>query len=262
LSPSERSLMSRTLLIAVLAATSCLALDQTLWNWRAGPFCRRVVIWDAADLTEPKLQAFYQRLSSDMKRNRAWTVDVFVNRDDAAHEVSGKMVTDKGYDWWLDLYNKFGRTVFPMAEISGYGANAVLRLRDGHGVCSETVLSGHNFLRISMDNVEFEILQAYYRFLPPNTKPVPGDEAMITVYVRSSIFPSVGQAREFTRLMQERFQEKRIIVTFRIDAFFIDDPDFPVVYPFDPPATPPSKEEYEHSKTMYCFSDQPGIQCR
>jgi len=85
---------------------------------------------------------------------------------------------------------------------------------------------------------------------------------MITVYMRSSMFTSVGQAREFTRLMQERFQEKRIIVTLRIDAFFIDDHDFPVVYPFDPPATPPSKEEYEHSKTMYCFSDQPGIQCR
>jgi len=113
-----------------------------------------------------------------------------------------------------------------------------------------------------VDNVKCEILQAYYRPLPPNTKPTPGDEAMIFVYVRSSTFPSVEQAREFTRLMLGCFQEKRIFVVFRIDAFFTDDREFPVVYPFDPPVTPPSKEEYQHTKTMYCFSDQPGIPCR
>jgi hypothetical protein len=254
--------MSRTLVIAVLAATSCLALERTLWIWRAGPFCRRIVVWDAADLTEPNLRSYYQRLSRELRRSRAWTVDVFIDRADAAHEVSGKMVTEKDYDWWLGLYNKYGRKLLPMAEFSGYGADGVLRLRDRYGTCSETVLSGENFLRASVDDVNFEVLQIYYRRLPPNTKPRPGDEAMISVYVRASAFPSVEQARGFSRLVQRRFREKQIIVEFRTDAFFIDDLFFPIMYRFDPAATPPSKEEYKHSKTMACICDEPGIPCR
>jgi hypothetical protein len=246
------------MVMSVLAATSCLALDQTLWNWKAGPFLHRIVVWDVADLTEPKLRSYYQRLSRDLKRYGAWTVDVFVDRDDAAREVSGKMLTDKDYDWWLDLYNKFGRKLLPMAEISGFRADAVLRLRDRNGNCSETVLSGDNFPRASVGDVKFEILETLYRWLPPHTKPRPGDDAMIDVYVRASSYPSVEQARTFSRLMQNRLQEKQIILMFRTDAFFIDDAFFPIMYRFDPAATPPTKEAYEHSKIMAC---EPEIRC-
>lgn len=255
--------MNRTMVIALLAATSCLAVNQTLWNWKAGPFCKLIVVWDVADLTEPKLRSYYQGLSRDLKRYRAWTVDVFVDREDAAREVSGKMIveTDDDYDRWLDLYNKFGRKLRPMAEISGFGANAVLRLRDRNGNCSETVLSGDNFLQASVGDVKFEILEILYRLLPPHMKPRLGDDAMIDVFVRASSFPSVEQARTFSRLMQKRLQEKQIILMFRTDAFFIGDSFFPIMYRFDPATTPPTKEAYEHSKIMACSCNEPEIRC-
>jgi len=254
--------MGRLLVIAMLGATACLALDRTLWEGKAGPFYSRVVVWDASEFTDTNLRLFYRRLSRELKGNRAWTVDVFIDRDDAAREVSGKMVTEKGYDWWLDLYNKFGRKLLPMAEISSYSGSAVLRLRDNTGACSEIVLSGHDFLRASVGDVKFEILKVYYGSLPPHTEPREGDEAMVSIYVRSSSFPSAEQAREFSLLMEKRFQQKRITVLFRTDAFFLTDIKFPVMYRFDPAAAPPSREEYQQSKTMYCFCDQPGIPCR
>jgi hypothetical protein len=250
------------LLIAMLAASPSPVLGQTLWEGRTGPFCSRSFLWRAAELTEPNLRSLYQRLSRELDGNRAWTADVFVDRDDAAREVSGKMVTEKGYEWWLDLYNKFWRKLLPMAEILSQGKNGVLRLRDGTGICSETLLSGDNFLRANADHVKFEILKIYYRGLPPHTKPSPGDEAVISIYVRASSYPSAEQAREFSRLTQSRFQQRRIRLIFRADAYFLADLEFPVMYRFDPAATPPSREEYEHSKTMYCFCDQPGIPCR
>jgi hypothetical protein len=81
-----------------------------------------------------------------------------------------------------------------MAVILGYQENAVLRRRDRSGACSETVLAGDELLRVHVDSVEFEILEAYYRSLSPHTESSHGDEAMISIYVRASSFPSVDQA--------------------------------------------------------------------
>jgi hypothetical protein len=257
-----RNLACGLLVIVMLAATPCPALGQTLREGKAGPFYSRAALWHATDLTEANLRSLYQQLSRELREYRAWTVDVFIDRGDAAREVSGMMVTDKGYDWWLDLYNEFGRRLLPMAEIQSSGEDAVLRVRDSAGICSEVVLSGNNFLRARVNNIEFEILKIFYGSLPPHTEPTPGDESMISVYVRSSAFPSAVQARELTRSLQERFQQKRVMVKFRTDAFFLTDGFFPIMYRFDSAANPPTKDEYEKSKTLYCFCDQPGIPCR
>ena len=248
--------------VAILTATSSPGFGRTLWEAKVGPFYSRVVLLDAADLTEANLRVFYQGLSQELKDNRAWTVSVFVDQRDAEREVSGKMRTDPSYDWWLDLYEKFGRNPLPMAEIYSYDGNGVLRLRDRSGACIESVLSGDNFLRVRLGPTDFEILKVYYRALPPHTDPVSGDEATVSIYVRTSTAPGTEQGREFSRLMQKRFQQKRIVVALRADAYFITDNIFPVVYRFDPNPTPPSSEQYEQRKTMYCVCDRPAIQCR
>jgi hypothetical protein len=246
----------------MLTVATSPALGRTLWEAKVGPFYSRVVVWDAAELVEPNLRLFYESLSRELKGSRAWTVGVFMDQRDAEREVSGKMRTDPSYDWWLDLYDKFGRDPLPMAEISSYNGDGVLRVRDRFGACTESVLSGDNFLRVHLGAIGFEILKVYYRPLPPHTNPSPGDESVVSVYVRASAFPSSEQAIEFSLLMQRRFQQKRIVVALRADAYFLTDDMFPVVYRFDPKPTPPSREQYEQGKTMYCVSDRPGIQCR
>jgi hypothetical protein len=248
-------------LVALVWLASATAQSSTLWEWKLGPFYTRSVLWDAAELTEPNLRTLYGQLSRELKDNRAWTVEVFTDKADAGHESAGKMVAETDYDRWLGLYNEFGRRLLPMAEILAYEKNAVLRLRNSAGACSEVVLSGENFLRVPMGAVEFEILKISYHPLPPSTEPSSGDEAMVSIYVRSPALPNEDQARQFSLLMQKRLQQKRIIVAFRNDAYFLTDGRFPVVYRFDPTARPPSREQYEQSETMYCFCELPGIQC-
>jgi|SRR5271157_1195244 len=255
--------LGRLALVAVLAAGFCGAQDSSLWEWKTGPFYSRGVLWDIKRLAEPNLRSFYQRMSRELEDYRFWTVGVFTDRDDGMREVSGKLKADElGYDWWVGLYNKFGRKVLPAAEVLGYQGNAVLRLRDSSGTCSEIVLAGDNFLRVHLGGLEFEILKTYYAPLPPHVEPSPGDEAMVFTYVRASSFPNTDQAREFSQLVLHRVQEKRVVVLFRTDDFFIDDNRFPIVYRFDPTTPPPSREQYRQSKTMYCFGDRPGILCR
>jgi len=238
------------------------ARGSTLWEYQLGPFYSRSVLWNAPDLTEPNLRTFYQQLSQELRNNRSWTVSVFVDRADAGRESAGLMGTEADYDRWLRLYNEFGRNLFPMAEILAYGNNAVLRLRNGAGVCTEVVLSGDNFLRVKSGGMDFEILEIYFHPLPPSTEPSPGDEAMVTIFVRASAFPDESRAREFSLLMQSRFQQKRVTVAFRADAFFLTDGMFPIMYRFDSTATTPGRDAYQKSKTMYCFCDVPGIPCR
>ena len=249
-------------IISLLAGAFCsTAEDSTLLQGRAGPFYGRVVIWEATKLTEQNLRPYYKQLSVELKAYRAWTVMVFIDKGDATRELYGKLATEETYDWWLGLYNQFGRKLLPMAEILTFEGNAVLRMRDSSGNCSETVLSGENFLRVGVDHIDFEILETYYTGLPPHTASAPGDEAMVWVYVRCSSFPTPDEAREFSLLMRKRFQQKRIIVVMRTDSYFITDGRFPILYRFDQNPTPPSQEQYERSQTMYCFCDRPDIRC-
>jgi hypothetical protein len=187
---------------------------------------------------------------------------VFIDKDDATRELHGKLATEKGYGWWLELYNRFGHGLLPMAEMCRFGDNGALRFRDSSGTSSEIVLSGANPLRVDLKNIRFEVLKTYIGPLPPHTEPRPGDGAMISVYVRASSFPLADQARAFSLLMRRRFRQKRITVKFRTDAYFLTDNVFPILYRFDPPGTPPTREQYERSKTMYCFCDRRGIPCR
>jgi hypothetical protein len=244
------------------AAASAHATGRTLWERSDGPFSSRAILWSGSDLTEKNLRLLYGELSQELRDKRAWTADVFVDEGDATREIHGKLKTGGDYGWWLDLYNQFGRRLLPMAEISRYGENGVLRLRDQTGDLKEMTLAGENFLRVGLQGVDFEILKTYFHPLPPQEESSPGDESMISIYVRASTFPTADLAREFSRLMQARFQQKRVTVAFRTDAFFLTDSGFPIVYRFDPPALPPSRETYQKSRTMYCFCDVPGIQCR
>jgi len=254
--------MCKLTVLALLLTEFTSAKDSVFWERKDGPFYSRVVLWDPVKFTELNLRLWYQQLSRALKAYRAWNAAVFVDQDDAQRELYGKVATETSYEDWLQLYNKFGRHLLPKAEILSYGNDAVLRTRDSAGTRREVVLSGNNFLRVHVDNIQFEILEIYYHPLPPHMKSSQADEAMISVYTRSSSFPSVPTARKFSLLIQRRFQQKRIVVLVRTDSYFITDGTFPIVYRFDRDSIPPSHEQYEHSRTMYCFCDRPGTPCR
>jgi len=234
----------------------------TIWERRDGPFFSRAVLWDPVDFSEENLRSFSGELAQEMKGNLAWDVGVFVDRSDLTRELYGKMVTDQGYEWWQKLYIKFGQSLLPMAEFFGYENNIVMRLRDNAGNCSEVTLQGHDFLRVNRDDIEFEILKILYHPLPPNVSSKPGDEAEVTAYVRASQFPSAQQAKEFSRILQKNVRQKRVDVEIRTDTYFIDSSAFPILYRFDQKPAPPSLEEYQRSRTMFCFGENPGIPCR
>jgi hypothetical protein len=247
----------------LLLAASCLGQGRIYWERKDGPLYTRYEIWRVADLTPGNIRSFYRRLAPEMNGYRAWVVKMFVDEAEATRDLYGKLATGVDYERWSQLYEQFGRKLGPVAMIMSQGRDAVARLRDKGGNCTETVLAGSNWLRSRVSRVEFEILEAYYHPLPPIAdEPSPGDEAMVDINVRASPFPTMVQAQDFSSIMRSRFQERRVTIIIRQDAYFLTDEAFPIVYQFDETPSPPTKDEYLRSKTMYCFCDQPTIQCR
>ena len=251
----------------IVLASVRIAGGSTIWQRTDGPFFSQALLWKPASLTDENLRALYRRLAPAMRPRRAWLVEVFVDAADAQRELHGKLTTEGTYQRWLRLYSAFGRKPLAMAELFGYANNAVLRLRDAAGICSEVVLAGNNFLRIESGGVRFEILHIYYHPLPPDVAPSPGDEAMISVYVRASQPPDLDRAEELSTLLQRRLRQKRVDVSIRTDSFFISDDSFPVVYRFDELSRPPTEREYASSQTVSCmpritgFLAVGGIRC-
>ncbi|HEY7393178.1 MAG TPA: hypothetical protein VH640_31950, partial [Bryobacteraceae bacterium] len=202
---------------------------RILWERPNGPSYSRVLLYEPSDLTQPNMRSLYKVLSRELGGKVFWTVSVFTEEGDATREIYGKMTTEVDYDRWLGLYNKYGRNLLPMAQISAYKDNAVLRFRDSKGISTETVLSGNNFLRVHLDNLECEILETYFHDLPPHTKPSQSDEAMVSIYVRTSRYPGTAEARKFSQVMQARIQQKRIIISFRTDSYFLVESGFPII---------------------------------
>ncbi len=255
-------LVCNFLAMLALASTSGLAFASTFSEQSVGPFYSRALVWDVKDLTEQNLRSLYRQLSLELTSRRAWKIEVFVDQDDATRELHGKLRTEETYDWWLKLYNEFGKHLLPKAEILSCDNNAVLRIRNSAGTCSEILLAGDNFLRVKEGPIDFELLETYFHRLPPHTKPRRGDEAMISVYVRASSFPSTKQATALARLMRQRFRQARIAVAIRTDSYFITDGAFPIVYRFDPDGSPPTRAQYDQSQHMLCFYRGGEVVCR
>ena len=245
----------------MLLQTSSVAPATRIWQRTDGPFRGRALVWAPADFTEANLRSFYLRLAPAMKGRRAWLVDVFVDEGDATRELHGKFASEGTYERWLWLYDRFGRHLLPMAKFYGLEDSAVLRLRDAAGVCYEIVLAGTDFLRLNSAGIKFELLEIGYHPLPPSVKPTSGDDAMVSVWVRASQLPNTDQARDVSRLLQDRFLEKRVRVHFRTDSYFITDDSFPIMYRFDQEPNPPDKEGLSRSNSISCFCERPGIRC-
>ena len=143
------------------------AQARPLREGHLGSFYMRSVLWRGSDITEPSVRAFYPALSEELKGWRTWNVGVFMDEADAARELGAGKTLEMDYDAWLRRYERFGKALLPMAEIWSSMGNAVARVRNSAGQCSEFVLAGDNFLHADVDGVGFELLKIIYHGVPP-----------------------------------------------------------------------------------------------
>ena len=122
--------------------------------------------------------------------------------------------------------------------------------------------SRHDFLRVHGDGTEFEILKIYYHPLPAHWSQPRAMRRWFRstrAHLGSRVWTKQGSSAV---LCNSAFRQKRVIVDIRTDSYFIMDSTFPILYRFDEKPAPPRREQYERSKTRYCFCDSPGMPMR
>lgn len=243
------------LLAAFCLPGFCQAAPETLWEQHSGPYLTRYMLWAPHDITEANVREYYRNIRSEIGDERAWTVRIFADRDDANRDLYGKLRTEEDYEWWKQLYDRYGRTLAPAAELVGRKGRVSMRIRFATGHCKEVTLEGTSLLHFGDGDYSYELLRVAFRPLPPGQTPVETAGAEITVWIRARRLPNSDRAQLFRARLVDLFGSSRLTVVFRSDAWFLLDGGFPIVYRFDEKPVPPTKEQFQAGPTRYCMPE-------
>lgn len=142
---------------------------------------------------------------------------------------------------WLGLRRyKLG----PYAELLAINGNAVLRMRDPEGMVSSRVIAGRNPLQISIGVYHYEIVHFDLRDWP-------GPKVEVYARTEAPLAPDPGIA--LLRALKPLFARCRSLSLYlRNDAWFVHEPNFPYLYPFESNEPRPIEEEYRKTLTLTC----------
>jgi hypothetical protein len=159
------------------------------------------------------------------------TIDVFPSREIPDFVLTGKGATENDYDSWLERYQSIVREAEPdMGEIVKVDHDVLARtIRAGR--YEEKVLSGRNPLLCDFGSPECRITWIRIGIVPPILE---GKYRcpLVHLFVQDRSVPSIAEALKITGRLQRRFHTRLLTVSFRTDEWFVEDTEFPVVYPF------------------------------
>ena len=153
------------------------------------------------------------------------------------------------YSDWLTTRSRFLETLTGEAECTSVNGNTVLRIRQVDGQIARMVLAGTDPLMVRIDDRSYEIIHVALN--PRSSFIVPRAD----LYVVSS---NDGEMRQDDGLfLLKRFEthlsSREVSVHFRQDPFFVYDPKFPYISPFEAQdVVPPTESEYAQRPTMRC----------
>lgn len=189
-------------------------------------------------------------------------ISAFENRADAAQTLSGKVHTEITYDDWRTQYEAaMRRAPLRMMQLISIGTDVVLRSATGTGV-SRAVLGGSDPTMFEAGGRHYEILEIFFNRLPRSIRPDGRNPVIVSAYIKSDFFPTVEQGKEVSRILQKRLHHPTVVVNIRADTWFIEDPGFPLWFPFANDRTPPSFSEYKARGQMLCNDQDAEVICR
>jgi hypothetical protein len=117
-----------------------------------------------------------------------------------------------------------------MGEIVQVGSDAVVRTVE-NGKFEQKVVSGNNPLTCIPMESGCEVIWVSIGIIPPHQERK-FLRPKISLFARTEKLPTIPEAERLTRALQRRFDTQLLTVSFRTDSWFIEDTEFPVVYPF------------------------------
>lgn len=180
--------------------------------------------------------------------------------------VSGtfKYTSDVSYEAWLAWYLDYAKAIPSSAELLVINGNAAMRVRDASGAIQTLVLEGSNPYALNAGGIDFYLLH----LAASKSAPITSKKWDERTYVSTLSLFLVTQGNVNQKVAEAVSEKLRAMtgveqatVEIRSDAWFIRDEAFPIVSPYVKLGTPPTKEEYEHSRQWSCIANSEGVQC-
>jgi hypothetical protein len=220
----------------------------------------RAVIADSAQfatIAEDFYRGWESKLSDRARLSVIW---MFSTEAQGTAITWGKGRFHIDYDWWVSAFRWEANRIQPLALAVFSRRGGVLVMRSATGEIHRRVLGGKDPLRVSINGLELEILDLRFPGMAPrNSVGYEKDYAMI--YVRAKKPLTEQSTRLTVATISAETTLTKASVLIRSDSWFIDDPFFPVVYPFEHQLIPPGAEAYSASKTAICRLEGNYIHC-
>jgi hypothetical protein len=188
-------------------------------------------------------------------------IQVFRNKESALQLLGGKGATDlDGRAVWHHKYLTDADKVAPdIGEVVQVGKDVLVRTFQ-EGRYSEAIVSGRNPLVCEESSEGCKIIWISVGRVPPHQEEI-YDRPRVHLFVRTKLLPNLSQAQRLTSSLQKRFATKLLSVSFRTDEWFVEDSDYPVIYPFKAAAQPSDLEKVDVRAEVICVSRGADIRC-
>lgn len=221
---------------------------------------RDVAVVDPSSISVSRIQ----RLANKLKGNsgRVFLLSVFENKDAALQTIAGKGHTDGTYSEAVArLYAAQRRSSFRMVRLVSVYGNTIIQAVDGSNI-SRTVVAGVDPISFAVGGKTCEILEIYFARQPRPTRADGRNPAIVKVYLKTDVLPSIAEAEAISNAIEEKFRHRNVVVHLRPDTWFLEDSEFPLWYPFDAGRTPPPLEDFRSSGEISCVANDDGRRCR
>lgn len=213
-------------------------------------------------MSVPRLDQFAKELTSrDQASARLLIISAFANSDDAGQTLAGKGRTEITYDEAVDMLRAAQtRGAFRMMRLFSVDKNSVVQTVNGPRI-SRVILSGADPTLFEAGGRHCEILEVYFRRLPRPVRPDGRNPILVNMYVTTDRLPTDHEAEAITRTLQNLIHHQFVSAHIRSDRWFLEDPQFPLWYPFSSSVNPPTYQQFASAGEMYCSSDETGVRC-
>jgi hypothetical protein len=244
-------MLCRVLFVSVLACGDVSASEQVVAfedsgaEWAERYVRIPLVEFSSAhvrDLVLAHLQAF--------ERQKVVKIAIATNSPDLLEIRRGKGMADYSYQLWAEILAERQRRRGPLAVAIKIKGDAVVKIRDGNGASTETVLYGRNPLVSLGPGGWAETLHVGFSKVPQGRKM----EVHVFLFVKTEVRLSIPQAENVVRALGQTVGvREKLFVVLREDDWFIENEFFPVSDPFGELATPPTPAQYVCIPTAVCL---------
>jgi hypothetical protein len=180
----------------------------------------------------------------------------FASENEATTFRNQYLSVERPYSAWLDAYRRTEALRIPIAELISIGDSGVFLARNAEQHITREVLAGVDPTGLAVVGLpDVRLLDFRTRADRPG-----GPNNILKVYAKTTGDVSEDVCAAALRYLANRLPFRQVFLYLRTDGWFINDPAYPVLPPFEE-SPPPAREQFIASKYIACSSDAGRVRC-